>query len=90
MSEASVVAFGRRRYSDKEKAEFRRRFIRKQRYQVACLVPLAGGLAGLLFAALLVPATIFAVVRHRRIAPPKGEPEAQPAPEGAPAAASQR
>lgn len=55
MSEASVVAFGRRRYSDKEKAEFRTRFIRKQRYQVACLVPLAGAVALVVVGSPFVP-----------------------------------
>lgn len=40
-------------------------------------------------AALLLPATIFAVVRHKRIAPPKDEP-AQPPMEGAAPAGAQR
>lgn len=49
------MAFGRSRYSEKQKAEFRARFIRKQRYQVACLVPLAGAVALVVMGSPFVP-----------------------------------
>jgi TRAP transporter 4TM/12TM fusion protein len=41
-------------------------------------------------ALVLLPATIFAVIRHKRIAPPKDEPAPQPPVEGAAAAGAQR
>ena len=41
-------------------------------------------------ALLLLPATIFAVIRHKRIAPPKDEPAPQPPVEDAAAAGAQR
>jgi len=37
------------------------------------------GAVSLAMAVIVLPATVYGVVRHRRIAPPKGEPQSQPA-----------
>jgi len=37
------------------------------------------GNVSLAMAAIVLPATVYGVVRHRRIAPPKSEPQSQPA-----------
>lgn len=44
-----------RRYTPRQEAEFKRRFIQKQRYQVAVFVPLVGAVLLLLAIASYVP-----------------------------------